>query len=73
MDLEGSISQNVDIGLSFCFIVSRRWKLEEKYNKSQKLPVFVIKLKLRPKQKNLKQSSLDENVLYTHPKCGISK
>ena len=40
---EGRVSQNVDIELSFCFIVCRRWKLEKKYKKLQKLPFFVIK------------------------------
>ena len=28
--LEGRVSQNFDIGLSFCFIVCRRLKLEKK-------------------------------------------
>ena len=37
------MSQNFDIGLSFCFIVCRIWKLEKIYKKLQKLPVFVIK------------------------------
>ena len=32
-----------DIGLSFCFIVCRRWKLENKYKKLQTLPFFVMK------------------------------
>ena len=27
---EGSMSQNVDIGLSFCFIVCRRWYFAKK-------------------------------------------
>ena len=41
------MSQNVDIGLSFCFIVCGRWKLGEKYNKIQKLPVFCHKIKTK--------------------------
>ena len=40
---EGSMSQHFDIGLSFCFIVCRIRNFEEKCNKSQKLPFFVIK------------------------------
>ena len=38
---------NFDIGFSFCFIVFRRWKLEYKYKKSQKLPVFCHKIKTK--------------------------
>ena len=41
--MEGSVSQNFDLGLSFCFMLCRRWDFEKKYKKSQKLPVFVIK------------------------------
>ena len=38
---EGRVSQNFDLGLSFCFIVCRRREFG-KYNKnSQKLPVFL--------------------------------
>ena len=40
MYMEGNVSQNFDIDLSFCFIVCRRWKLGKKY-KTQKF--FVIK------------------------------
>ena len=47
MYMEGSVSQNVDIGLSFCFIVCRRWKLGRKYKKSKKLPVFCHKIKTK--------------------------
>ena len=39
--------QFFDKGLSFCFIVYRRWKLEKKYKKSQKLPVFCDKIKTK--------------------------
>ena len=41
------MSQNFDTGLSFCFIVCRSWKLEKKYKKSQKLPVFCHKIKTK--------------------------
>ena len=40
----GKVSQNLDIGLSFGFIVCRRWKLENKY---KKLPVFGHKIKTK--------------------------
>ena len=36
----GKHVSNFDIGFSFYFIESRRWKLETKNKKSQKLPVF---------------------------------
>ena len=42
MYMEGSVSQNFDIGLSFCFIVCRRLKLQKKSKKSEKLPVFCF-------------------------------
>ena len=45
------MSHNFDIGLSFCFIVCRRWKLEKNTKNYKSYPFFVIKLKLRPKQK----------------------
>ena len=41
------MSQNVDTGLSICFIVCRQWKLEKKCNKLQKLPVFCHKIKTK--------------------------
>ena len=44
---KGRVSQNVDIELSFCFIVCRRWKLEKKYKRLQKLPVFCHKIKTK--------------------------
>ena len=37
---EGSVSQNYDIGLRFCFIVPRRRELGKYDKKSQKLLVF---------------------------------
>ena len=45
--LEGSMSQNFDIGLSFCFMLFRRkefWKFDKNI---QKLPVFCYKIKTR--------------------------
>ena len=42
--LEGRVSQNFDLGLSFCFMVCRRRDFEKKYKKSQKLPVFCHKI-----------------------------
>ena len=44
---EGSVSQNFDIGLSFCFMVCRIWNFEKKCKKSQKLPVFCHKTETR--------------------------
>ena len=41
------MSQNFDIGLSFAFIVCRRWKLEKQYKELQKLPVFYHKIKTK--------------------------
>ena len=38
------MSQNFDIGLSFCFIVCRRWNLVKKEKKKKKLPVFCHKI-----------------------------
>ena len=43
--LEGRVSQNFDIGLSFCFILCSRLNFKKK--KSQKLPVFCSKIKTR--------------------------
>ena len=42
--LEGSVSQNFDLGLSFCFMVCRRRDFEKEYKKSQKLLVFCHKI-----------------------------
>ena len=41
------MSQIFDIGLSFDFIECRRWKLEQKYKRSQNLPVFYHKIKTK--------------------------
>ena len=45
--LEGKVSQNFDIGLSFSFMLCRRLNSLKKYKKSQKLPVFCSKIKTR--------------------------
>ena len=45
--MEGSVSQNFDLGLSFCFMLCRRRNFEKEYKKSQKLPVFYHKIKTR--------------------------
>ena len=45
--MEGSVSQNVDLGHSFYFMLCRRWNFEIKYKKSQKLPVFCHKIKTK--------------------------
>ena len=49
--MEGRVSQNFDLGLSFCFMLCRRWNYEENGKKYQKFPFFVIKLKPGPKLK----------------------
>ena len=43
MYLEGRVSHIFDKGLSFCFIVYRRWKLEKNTKNNQSYPFFVIK------------------------------
>ena len=73
MYMEGKVSQIFDKGLSSCFIVYRRWKLEKIYKKSQKLPVFCHKIKTKAKTENLRHLSLDENVVYIHSKVGRCK
>ena len=42
---EGRVSQNIDIGLSFCFILILCRKKD--YKKIPKLPVFSSKIKTR--------------------------
>ena len=39
------MSQNSDKGLSFCFIVCKRWRLEKKCKRLQKLSVFCHEIK----------------------------
>ena len=67
------MSQNFKIGLTFCVIVCRRWKLGKKFKKSQKLPVFCHKIKTKAYLKNLRHASLEQNVFYTHSKVGMCK
>ena len=45
--MEGRVSQNFDLGLSFCIMPYRKRKFERKYKKLQKLPVFCHKIKTR--------------------------
>ena len=45
--MKGCVSQNFDLGLSFCFMLFSRRHFEKKYKKSQKLPVFYHKIKTR--------------------------
>ena len=45
--MEGRVSQNFDLGFSFCFMPYRKRKFERKYKTSQKLPVFGHKIKTR--------------------------
>ena len=45
--MERTLSQNFELGLSFCFMVCRRRNFERKYKNSQKLPVFYHKIKTR--------------------------
>ena len=50
--MEGRVSQNVDLGLSFCFMLCRRWNLKKKNGKKyQSFPFFVIQSKPGPKLK----------------------
>ena len=44
---KGSVSQNVDLRLSFCFMQCRRRHFLKKVQNSQKLPVFYHKIKTR--------------------------
>ena len=68
--MEGSVSQNFNIGLSFCFIVTRISFFERKLKKIQKLPVFCYKIKTKTLIKILRHSSLDMNVSLTCSKGG---
>ena len=62
--MEVSVSQNFELGLSFCFMVCRR----RKYKNSQKLPVFYHKIKTRTLTTNLRHASVDNNVFYIYSK-----
>ena len=44
---EGRVSQNLDIGPSFYFILCRRVDFQKSYKKIQKLLVFCSKIKTR--------------------------
>ena len=66
--MEGSVSQNFELGLSFCLMVCRRRNFEKKYKNSQKLPVFYHKIKTRTYTKNLRHTSLDKNVFFIYSK-----
>ena len=45
--MEGRVSQNLDSGLSFCFMPYRKRNFERICKKSQKLPVFCHKIKTK--------------------------
>ena len=45
--LEGKVFQNLDLGLSFCFMPYKKRNFERKYKNSQKLPVFCHKIQTR--------------------------
>ena len=67
--MEGSVSQNFELGLSFCFMVCRRRNFEKKNTKkSQKLSVFYHKIKTMTLTKNLRHASLDKIVLHIYSK-----
>ena len=66
--IKGSVSKNFDLGLSFNVMLRRRRHFEKKYQQTQKLPVFYHKIKLGPKQKNMRQASRDKNVFYAYSK-----
>ena len=44
ISMEGSVSQNFDLGLSSCFMPYRKGNFERKYKNSQRLPVFCHKI-----------------------------
>ena len=67
------MSQNVDIGHSFYFIVYRRWHFAKIWKKSEKLPVFCHKIKTKTLINKLRHPSLDEDVFYKYTKSGIYK
>ena len=47
MCMEGNMSQNFDLALSFYFMLCSRRHFEKKYEKSQKLHVFYHKIKTK--------------------------
>ena len=40
--MEGRVSKNVDLGLSFCFMLCRRRNFEKKYKKITKVTPFCL-------------------------------
>ena len=44
--MEGSASQNFDLGLSFCFMLCRRWNFWEKIQKIAKVTRFLSQNKI---------------------------
>ena len=60
------MSQNFDIGLSYCFILCSRSNFLKNYKKSQMLRVVCSKIKTRTKINNLRNPSINKNVLYTY-------
>ena len=57
------MSQNVDIGLRFCFMVCKKRNFEKNGKNHKSYPFFAIKQKRGPKFKKLRHASLDENVV----------
>ena len=55
---EGSVSQNFNIGLDFCFFLCRGLNFLKKYKESQMLPVFYSKMRTRTLINNLTHPSL---------------
>ena len=45
-NFKGSMSQNLDIRLGYCFVLCRRWQFIKKLKKS---PIFCYKKKKGPK------------------------
>ena len=41
--MEGSVSQNFDLGLSSCFMLCRRWNFGKKYKNRKSYPFFITK------------------------------
>ena len=62
------MSQNFELGLSFCFMVCRRRNFEKKIQKFTKVTLFYHKIKTRTLTTILRQASLDNNVFYIFSK-----
>ena len=41
--MEGSVSRNFDLGLSFCFMLCRRWNLGKNTKNRKGYPFFITK------------------------------